>query len=242
MMDDMSAEKLLELNRRFYNKLADPFADSRHQPAPGFSRLLAYLPEGYDSVLDVGCGEGRFGRFLAEEGFDGAYRGIDFSEKLLVAAAARLPADLDSAFRVRNLAAEGALDGLGRFSLIACLAVLQHVPGRERRARLLREMGEHLQPEGRLFLSTWQFLDSPRQREKIVPWEEAGLDPAVLEPDDYLLTWRSGGFGLRYVVYINAAETERLATEAGLRIVDSFRADGREGDLNLYTVLEAASL
>ena len=100
-------------------------------------------------------------------------------------------------------------------------------------------MGEHLQPEGASF-STWH--STAPAREKIVPWEEAGLDPAVLEPDDYLLTWRSGGYGLRYVVYIDAAETERLATEAGLRIVDSFRADGREGDLNLYTVLEAASL
>ena len=185
-MDDMSAEKLLELNRRFYNKLADPFADSRHQPAPGFSRLLAY--SGGTIALD-----GLRRRALAASrgrGVRRRLRGIDFSEKLLASAAARLPADLDSAFRVRNLAAEGALDGLGRFSLIACLAVLQHVPGRERRARLLREMGEHLQPEGRLFLSTWQFLDSPRQREKIVPWEEAGLDPAVLEPDDYLLTWQ----------------------------------------------------
>lgn len=236
-MDDVSAERLLELNRRFYDQLADPFADSRQQPPPGFARLLEHLPDGCESVLDVGCGEGRFGRFLAGEGFEGIYRGIDFSEKLLASAAARLPADLDSAFRVRNLAAEGALDGLGSFSLIACLAVLQHVPGRERRARLLREMGEHLQPGGRLFLSTWQFLDSPRQREKIVPWEAAGLDGGTLEADDYLLTWRSGGFGLRYVVYIDAAETERLAAEAGLRVVDSFRDDGREGDLNLYTVL-----
>lgn len=236
-MDEEIAARLLALNRRFYDQQADPFAESRQQPQPGFSRLLAYLPQPCASVLDVGCGEGRFGRFLAEDGFDGCYRGIDFSDKLLATAAAHLPASLDSAFQVRDLAAEGALDGLGSYSLVACLAVLQHIPGRASRVRLLREMGDHLEPGGRLFLSTWQFLDSPRQQRKVVPWAEAGIDDAVVETGDHLLTWRSGGYGLRYVAYIDAAEIERLAAEAGLHVIENFRSDGREGDLNLYTVL-----
>lgn len=236
-MDEETAARLLALNRRFYDQLADPFAESRQRAQPGFDRLLAFMPRPCDSVLDVGCGEGRFGRFLADAGFEGSYRGVDFSEKLLAAAAANLPAQLDSAFQVRNLAAEGALDGLGSYSLVACLAALQHIPGRASRVRLLREMGDHLEPGGRLFLSTWQFLDSPRQQRKVVPWAEAGIDDTVVETGDHLLTWRSGGYGLRYVAYIDAAEVERLAGEAGLRVIDSFRSDGREGDLNLYTVL-----
>lgn len=236
-MDEGTAARLLALNRRFYDQLADPFAESRQRPQPGFDRLLAHMPQPCDCVLDVGCGEGRFGRFLADAGFDGCYRGVDFSEKLLASAAANLPAQLDSAFQVRNLAAEGALDGLGSYSVVASLAVLQHIPGRASRVRLLREMGAHLEPDGRLFLSTWQFLDNPRQQRKVVPWTEAGIDEAVLETGDYLLTWRSGGYGLRYVAYIDAAETERLAAEAGLRLIANFRSDGREGDLNLYTVL-----
>jgi 2-polyprenyl-3-methyl-5-hydroxy-6-metoxy-1,4-benzoquinol methylase len=235
-MDDVTAARLLALNRRFYDEQADPFAESRRRPQPGFDRLLRHLPQPCESVLDVGCGEGRFGRFLAGAGFDGLYRGVDFSDKLLASAAAQLPAQLDSAFQVRDLAAARALDGLGRFPVVACLAVLQHIPGRACRVRLLREMGEHLQPGGVLFLSTWQFLDSARQRRKLVPWEEVGLDGATLEAGDYLLTWR-GGSGLRYVAYIDAPETGRLAAESGLRVVESFRSDGREGDLNLYAVL-----
>jgi 2-polyprenyl-3-methyl-5-hydroxy-6-metoxy-1,4-benzoquinol methylase len=236
-MDEETAARLLALNRTFYDQLADPFAESRQRPQPGFEQLLAYLPARCQSVLDVGCGEGRFGRFLAGAGFEGRYRGVDFSEKLLRAAAARLPARLDSAFQARDLAAGDALAGLGDYSLVACLAVLQHIPGRARRVSLLREMGRRLKPGGRVFLSTWQFLGSPRQRRKVVPWQEAGIDPASVEPGDHLLTWRGGGAGLRYVAYIDEAETSRLAAEAGLDVLAQFRSDGREGDLNLYTVL-----
>ena len=49
-----------------YNPLAAvPFAASRAAAQPGFVRLLPYLPAGRPRLLDVGCGDGRFGRFLA---------------------------------------------------------------------------------------------------------------------------------------------------------------------------------
>jgi hypothetical protein len=44
-------------------------------------------------------------------------------------------------------------------------------------------------------------------------------------------------FGLRYVCLVDEVETANLAKSAGLRILDQFRSDGQEGDLNLYTVL-----
>lgn len=230
--------RLLALNRSFYEQLAGPFARTRAHPQPGFARLLPFLPQPCTRVLDVGCGEGRFGRFLAKSGVEAEYVGVDFSSGLLAEAEAAVADSFaHTSFVARNLARPEALDGLGTFSLIACLAVLQHIPGRANRLRLLREMAQQLEPGGRLFLSTWQFMDSPRQRRKLAPWAEAGLEGAAVEAGDHLLTWQSGGFGLRYVAAIDAEETAALAEAAGLSILHQFRSDGREGELNLYTVL-----
>ncbi|HEX6385321.1 MAG TPA: methyltransferase domain-containing protein [Anaerolineae bacterium] len=232
-MREEVVEKLLALNRDFYNKLAEPFARSREEPQPGFYRLLDELPQPSPRVLDVGCGEGRYGRFLNEHQAVAAYTGVDFSAGLLARAESRVP----GRFIQRDLSQPGCLEGLGNFDVIACLATLQHIPGRANRRRLLQDMKAHLAPDGRIFLSTWQFLDSPRQRRKVVDWSQVGLTAAEVEPNDYLLTWQRGGTGLRYVCLIAADETAALAGESGLTILNHFRSDGREGDLNLYTVL-----
>ncbi len=98
-------------------------------------------------------------------------------------------------------------------------------------------MAARLAPGGRVALANWQFTASERQRRKIRPWSEAGITAADVEEGDYLLSWQRGGYGLRYVALLDESETRRLAAAAGLRVVESFRSDGREGELNLYTVL-----
>ncbi len=64
------------------------------------------------------------------------------------------------------------------------------------------------------------------------------INQADVDPKDYLLTWRRDGYGLRYVCLIDEEETATLAGAAGLKIVNQFRSDGKEGNLSLYTVLE----
>lgn len=233
-MDSEVAARLLALNRDFYAEHAAPFAATRATPQPGFAHLLAHLPRPCRTVLDVGCGEGRFGRFLQEQMTLERYVGVDFTPALLARAAAEITGD----FYRRDISRAGSLDGLGAFDLVVCLATLQHIPGRANRLCLLREMGAHVAENGRIFLSNWQFMDSRRQRRKVRPWSEVGLAPDDVEPNDYLLTWQRGGFGLRYVCQIDAEETAALAEAAGLRVVAHFRSDGKEGNLNLYTVLE----
>jgi 2-polyprenyl-3-methyl-5-hydroxy-6-metoxy-1,4-benzoquinol methylase len=231
-------EKLLVLNQDFYEGQAASFAQSRAQPQPGFARLLDYLPQPCESVLDVGCGEGRFGRFIQAYHPIRQYVGVDYSTGLLAIAQSQVRgADTtDVNFYQREMTQPGFLAGLGEFEAIACLAVLHHIPGRDNRARLMEELAAHLSGNGRLFLSTWQFLDSQRQRRKVHEWTEIGLSAADVEPDDYLLSWQRGGFSYRYACMIDAAETAALARATDLHIVHQFRSDGKEGDLSLYTV------
>jgi len=235
-MDESVVRRLLDLNAAFYERFAAVFAASRTGPQPGYERLLAYLSAGPAAVLDVGCGNGRFARFLAARGrapgLTVAYTGVDGSAALLAAAV-----DLPARLMQRDLSRSGSLDDLEQFDLVVCLSTLQHIPGWANRARLLAELGDRLGPGGHLALANWQFLDSPRQRRKVRPWAEIGLSDSDVEAGDALVAWQRGGYGLRYVAHIDAAATRELAAEVGLRVVEQYRSDGRETDLNLYTIL-----
>lgn len=233
MTEDV-ARTLVELNRVFYERFASDFAASRATPQAGFQRLLAWMPEDRSGrLLDIGCGNGRLVRYLRDAGYEVAYTGVDFSEQLLDHAAIG-PGDR---LVVRDLATDDSLRGLGQFETVVCLSTLQHIPGRRNRLLLMQQMVDCLAPGASLIIGNWQFTDSERQRRKIRPWSDVGLAADVVEPGDYLLTWQRGGYGLRYVALIDEEATLALANSCGLAIVDQFRADGREGNLNLYTVL-----
>ncbi|GIK55133.1 MAG: hypothetical protein BroJett015_07960 [Chloroflexota bacterium] len=228
--------KLLELNRHFYEANAADFSQSRQGINPGFARVRELLPQPCPRLLDVGCGNGRFGQYVQQA--VGEYVGVDFSGGLLDVARAQVAGE----FYGRDLTQPGCLDdGLGQFDAIVCLAVLHHIPGHDNRLQLLKGIRDRLGVDGRLFLSTWQFATNPRQQRKIRPWAEIGLSPVDVEPDDYLLTWQRGDFAYRYACHINAADMTQLAADAGLSVEQQFQSDGREGNLSLYSLLVKAS-
>ncbi|MDZ4229466.1 MAG: class I SAM-dependent methyltransferase, partial [Patescibacteria group bacterium] len=81
---------LLKLNRRFYLKTQQYFNRSRQSPWPGWQKLLPYLQGQTLKVLDLGCGNGRFGIWLASH-YSIDYVGLDENQYLLDRAAATLP-------------------------------------------------------------------------------------------------------------------------------------------------------
>lgn len=242
MNDDVRAQ-LLALNRQFYAAVGEEFDRTRQSLPTGMVQLAQMLRRDQAlRVLDAGCGNGRFARALAQAGVTAGYLGIDADAQLLALAATQTHdlADVPTAFRAVDLAEPGWPAGIaaaGPFDAVVCLAVLHHFPGYDLRQRLVNDLAGLLAPSGVLALSTWQFLAAERFTGKLEPWATIGLTGDDVEPGDALLPWNQGVHALRYVHHLDIAEIETLAATAHLRVVESFRADGKEGNLNLFTIL-----
>lgn len=233
-MDDATLQALNAINRDFYRITAAEFSATRQKEWQGWERVLAALDRPVKSVLDIGCGNGRFARFLAARQTQGfAYTGIDNCAELLSNAQDQLAnlSPVQFSLIKRDVILAGPAGP--RAQLVALFGLLHHVPGARQRKDLLRSAARFVLPGGILVFTAWRFYEQERFRRRIVPWD-AEFD---IEQHDYLLDWRRGERALRYCHYIDDGEHDGLIRATGLVVIEDFRADGAESDLNRYTVL-----
>ena len=260
-MKEETVAALNRINERFYSSLAEDFSTTRNGPWPGWLRLLRRLGPLTESssverqirILDVGCGNGRLQRFLTRDLASAIdYTGIDSSPRLLDEAARRAPSKARW-LRVELTESGGIADLVGEhFDLIAVLAVLHHIPSFARRRGLVERIAPLLGENGVLALSHWQFGSSERFAERTIPWKDHNtqsrdaIDIDDLETGDRLLAWgpktgSSADRPRRYCHHVDPDEAIRLVADLDLDLIDSFRADGREGDLNLYQLFRCST-
>jgi tRNA (uracil-5-)-methyltransferase TRM9 len=239
------AQKLLNVNRQFYQTFANQFSATRRRIQPGVERILERLPE-EASILELGCGNGELPLQLSRKKRGGSYLGLDFSSPLLELAQEinqkiAQTSSLKVQFRSTDLASpdwDAALTK-EKFEFILAFAFLHHIPGEELRAQILDKARRLLEYNGLFIHSEWQFLNSPRLVARIQPWSTLGLSELDVDPGDYLLDWRQGGSGLRYVHFFQAQELQRLAKSSNFNIKETFFSDGMEGRLGLYQTWQA---
>ena len=255
-MDNAIADKLIEINRRFYSRFGAAFSATRRRVQPGVRRILADLPD-EGEWLDVGCGNGSLALEWLVRGRVSGYTGLDFSAELLGEARQAVagwqggpnqPAGSGPIrFAQADLTQPGWTEGVAQGGLRGALAfaVLHHIPSAAMRSRLLGEVHALLAPGATLVHSVWQFQHSPRWMARRLPWSQVGLDEAMLEPGDTLLDWRftlpgqAEQTGLRYVHLFEREELASLAAGSGYRILDEFESDGAGGRLGLYQIWQA---
>jgi tRNA (uracil-5-)-methyltransferase TRM9 len=231
-------QQLLDLNCQFYQTFAQEFSDTRQRIQPGVEQILETLPP-TATLLDLGCGNGALATKLYQSGYIGDYVGLDASERLVeIAQGMKLPC---AQFLPRDLVAPDWDAKLpdGPFDFIFCFAVLHHIPSVELRIQLLEKVRGLLAPDGRFILSNWQFLESPRLRARIQPWATIGLSEEDVDEGDYLLDWRRGGKGLRYIHHFKGLELQSLALKAGFQVCGVYTSDGEGSRLGLYQIWEA---
>jgi tRNA (uracil-5-)-methyltransferase TRM9 len=236
-MNSSTAADLIEINREFYTRFGDSFSATRHRIQPGVRRVLEML-QGDESILDLGCGNGELARELEKRGHRGSYLGLDFSLPLLRDAEVQ-PEGVSAKFRALDLTRLSDLEQLlviGNWPIITAFAVLHHIPSTELRLKILRVVNQLLEPEGLFIHSSWQFLNSEKLRARIQDWLKVNLSANDVDPNDYLLDWRSGGEGLRYVHQFEEKELDELARASHFQVIDTFHSDGEGGRLGLYQI------
>lgn len=232
MHKDVSA-RLIRLNQEFYQTFAEPFSDTRGRIQPGVQRVIAEIPVAA-SVLDLGCGNGSLSIALAGLGHQGNFTGIDASASLIQIAAAQCPHPRASFYTADLTTSAWLLIATGSYDYIFSFATFHHLPGIAIQSELVRGMADRLAANGQITISAWNFLESQRLRERILPWLTVGIEETEVDPGDYLLDWRRGGVGYRYVHHYTESDLTQLAGSAGLRVTDTFYSDGKSGSLGLY--------
>ncbi|MBN2303562.1 MAG: class I SAM-dependent methyltransferase [Anaerolineae bacterium] len=229
-MNEATIHYLNIINREFYQTTAASFDASRSQPWPGWEYLLPHL-EPPLSILDVGCGNGRFGRFLIDQlGTNLTYYGVDSNPDLLASARSALPG-LDARLEHRDIITDPLTEG--EYDLVALFGMIHHVPGFQQRRDFIHTLAQRVAPGGLFAFAAWRFYDYERFRDRIVPWP----DDIEVERHDYLLDWRRDVRAVRYCHYVDDAEHAELVTATGLTEIAAYRADGHAGDVNRYSLL-----
>ncbi len=242
-MKQSTARRLIELNRVFYDQFATAFSHSRQKMNPGVERAFAEYLGDAKTVLDVGCGDARVGRWwrelpTKEHEVARRYVGVDASVGLLEAHRvqdhmALYPVDITADDWADQVQAQS---GMVTFDAVVSFAVIHHIPIQYQEV-VLKGIKSLLAEDGTAVISTWQFLHVPRLARKLLDWSEIDLTPDDVDEGDYLMDWQRGGRGIRYVHSHTQERLSALCQSVGFEIVATWRSDGATDDMGLYFVL-----
>lgn len=243
-MDDATIHMLNDINRHFYASVADEFDVTRAKAWRGWRDILPHMPPPAGrplTVLDVGCGNGRFGAYLVERlhrPID--YHGIDNSTALLAHAADSLRAlpDLTVTLENRDVILHPPTENT--YDLVVAFGLIHHVPGLHNRHTFVRALADRVAPGGLLVWTEWRFYEQARFHGHLVPFQPSLA--SLIEPADYLLDWKASPqadiyASYRYCHYVDDGESSSLSAATDLELLDTYRADGDTRDGNRYVLM-----
>ena len=251
-----TAERLTRITSEFYTQQAQSFSVTRQAPWQGWQKCLEAMPQllagEKPSVLDVGCGNLRFARFLCGEAgiVPAKYFAVDNCRPLVesgdvdeqVSDLAFIELDVIKSLLDNTLSSELTVSAC---DLVVAFGFLHHVPGAKKRLQLLRTLLEKTKPGGFVCVSFWQFMNNQKLADKAYETTDQGLqalgiDASELEKNDYLIGWQGKAETWRYCHHFSQEELDKLLVSLGsdVQVCEQFSADGKENNLNRYVILQ----
>lgn len=225
-MDSQRISQILNLNKEFYQLVAKDFSETRQKPWEGWGRVVDIIrkkrheleKESPDlkplEILDIGCGNGRFLKFLAENLDCFSYTGIDINNDLLKEARKiELKSVNQSAKFIKKDIFNDAKSLSGAYDVIVAFGVTHHIPDADFRKKWFLDMEKLLKSEPKkislLCLTFWDFGE---------------------EPGDYFLGWKNREDSVRYCHKYSDRELNNIIKgyeKLGFKKIDSYTADNK---------------
>lgn len=246
-MTKETINRILQINKEFYESVALEFDVTRQYAWEGWEYVIEEVNEEFGDksirILDLGCGNGRFYKFIKNE-YRGTceYIGVDNNEKLLELAYK----ELGEKDNVRFLLGDVIKTGLGKketyqnskYDLIVAFGIAHHIPDKYLRLNWVLEQAKLLEAGGLLAIAFWNYNKDKRFK-PIVMEEKTVKD---LEDGDYFITWNNKQ--IRYMHIYDEQEHENInkaLEKNNIKLVKSFEADGKH-KLNKYCVFKNNAL
>lgn len=222
---------LINLTNDFYNKVGAEFDQTRQTPWKGWDLILEEISikdkDREFSVLDIGCGNGRFFEYLnSHKDFKlRSYLGVDSNEYLLT--------KMKGGFIKGDFISD--VNSIpGEFDMVCAFGLTHHIPSSELRKKWFKEASEKVGAKGYFIFSNWRIDLLDDFQAKVL---KTSLN---LEDNDYILGWNNSN-AQRYVhIYKEPemSEIENLLNKNGFEKFCAFFADGRNDKLNEYYVFK----
>ncbi|HQM15660.1 MAG TPA: class I SAM-dependent methyltransferase [Candidatus Woesebacteria bacterium] len=243
---------LNKLNQDFYGQVCDSFNKTRQNAWTGWQALVPFIKQlpSPRRVLDLGCGNARFAKFLHSAHIQSIYHGIDSNSELLSLAKNSFSdsdsyqlAQLDIIQTIQDLPTIPAELDQKHYDLVVAFGLLHHIPSYQLRLNFLRLITHLLQNKNSLaVISAWQFASDNRIKNKLVSPTTIGIDAQEIEKSDYLLGWQDRTNLYRYCHDFSDQEMNEILNQLeNVQLLFQYSADGKSGKLNHYYLLQRIS-
>jgi ubiquinone/menaquinone biosynthesis C-methylase UbiE len=211
-MNLQEAYSLIEQTKKTYNLIAPHFHQTRQKPWPELESLKDLFFQG-QSVLDFGCGNGRFYSLIKDKNIN--YYGVDISEKLINLAQKQVP---QGKFKIVNSDLKLSYQD-NFFDNLVCIATLHHIPSEKLRRKGVLEFKRVLKNNGTLILTVWDFYHGNNTK-----YLNLVSQNKKLEKGDLFIPWKDNSgktLAQRYFHAFTIEELKTLISNTGFKIQES---------------------
>lgn len=229
-MDLNYARYLLEKTKQDYNLLAENFSRTR-QFTWDIEILSQYVSNG-DTVLDLGCGNGRLIKVLKK--YKIKYFGLDISEKLIEIAKKQYP---KYKFEVGDILSLPYSDNF--FDKVFAIRIFHHIPSEDFRLQALKEIKRVLKPKGLLILTVWNVWGS-KYKINLLRVLKYSILKIVRKSkldfkDAFIPWWKVGEEVKRYFHFFTKGELKKIVQKGGFWVEKIWTSNFR-GHSDIYLI------
>lgn len=141
----------MEKTKDYFDKNIDSFLGSRNRIWPELDELKEYVKDG-EKILDLGCGNGRLFELFKNRNVK--YIGVDTSVEFIKRAKEKY-GDYFMVADAFNLPFSG-----DTFDSIWAIAFFHHIPLKQLRLKILKEIKRVLKKNGRIIMACWNLWQS----------------------------------------------------------------------------------